>query len=80
DLLHKARFIPFSDQVRVGAGKLAAAVTRVRAAVPADRAQTMPLVEQLEAHTLQAPRIPFTSEVRVDREAVYDVLDRLRAA
>jgi hypothetical protein len=83
DLVHNARPVAFSGQVRIPRGDLKAAVSSVREAAvaegieaDADFARALDALERISA---DAAPIPLTKEVRCDREAMYDALEMLRA-
>lgn len=79
------------DRVRVDRERLLEVVSRMRdgarreevvirpRAGEYDPAPAVALVERLEALVAGAAPVPLTSEVRIQKDEVYDVLDRLRA-
>jgi hypothetical protein len=88
DLLLEARPVPLTDSVRLDDQVLRDAVGRLRSAAHEQfgrlHAETGPIgevfsaIDELEALTSSARRIPLTSQVRVETERVYDLLDRMR--
>jgi hypothetical protein len=89
EVVHSARIVPLTDSVRVDARALRAATERLRRAAGATfgappafagpTAEVFELVGAVEALAGAAKRVPFTKQVRVDREPLYEALDRLRA-
>jgi hypothetical protein len=81
-----------ADRVRVDRDRLLALVGRMREGVrqeeivprPApeayDTAPLAALTDQLEALVAGAAPVPLTPEVRVQKDEIYDILDRMRAA
>jgi hypothetical protein len=83
DLVHNAPSVPLTDQVRLAPERLEAAVAQLHATLPPDvraRAEGEGLLERLDAVVASAKPVPLVDQVRVDKEALYDVLDGLRAA
>ncbi len=86
--LSRAPTVPLTDQVRVDKAYARAAVDALEASLPIlneERGEptvigaiATNLIELRRALT-EAPQIPLTSQLRVDREAAYDLIDRLRA-
>jgi hypothetical protein len=83
DLIHNARAMPLSDNVRIHPDELNAAVARVREGAEVifagAEARTLGIVAQLEEVAREAIPVPLLREVRVDRERVYELLDQIRA-
>jgi hypothetical protein len=89
EVVHSARIVPLTDSVRVEAQTLRAATERLRRAAsqtfgapPAfagPTAEVFELIAAVEALAAAARRVPLTKQVRVDREPLYELLDRLRA-
>ena len=82
DLVHNAKSVPLTDQVRIDAHTLREAVDVVDAALPPDvrrRAEAVRLLERLDALVRDAKAVPMTSQVRFDKDELYEVLDALRA-
>ena len=48
--------------------------------MPSDKADLLSLIDELDDLIHNAKPVPLTDQVRVDRERVYDLLDRIRAA
>jgi hypothetical protein len=82
DLAHNARTVPLTDQVRMRPESLRAAVDDVVATLPDDlrrRAEAEGLLERLEALLREAKPVPLTHDVRFDKDALYEILDGIRA-
>ncbi|HEX8205668.1 MAG TPA: hypothetical protein VF587_06400 [Solirubrobacteraceae bacterium] len=83
DLVHNARAVPMTDQVRLPRGSLEAATEQLRAALPAAGLGANPEAEELlgrlEGVARSAKRVMLTKDVRVDKDELYEILDRLRA-
>jgi hypothetical protein len=90
DLIHNAKLVPLTDQVRLDPKALRAATERLR---PAALAELGPLpqrigpvgdvfhaIDELEAIARDAKPIPLTGQVRVPKTQLYDRLDELHAA
>jgi len=86
DLIRNARPVPLTDQVRFERKDIQAAVSRLREAVAAERIRPgdspglLAALEELEQLIAGAPSIPLTSQIRCDREALSDHLDRMRSS
>ena len=78
DLVHEARPIPLTDQVRMEKRELLEAVSAIRQ--HSDELRSSEPVEALEAMATSAKRILGSEQVRLDREDMYDQLDLLRAS
>ena len=78
DLVHEARPIPLTDQVRMEKSELLAAVGAIRQ--HSDELRSSEPIEALEAMATSAKRILGSEQVRLDREDMYDQLDLLRAS
>jgi hypothetical protein len=76
--------VPLTEQVRVERRDVQDIVVLIRAATRdefGDAAKdVLALVDRLDDLARDAKPVPLTRHVRVDREEIYDVLDRLRAA
>ena len=78
DLIHNAKPVPLTDQVRLSPEQLAERVDQLRASWPP--AAPGHLLDELEVLVRDAPPVPLmASKVRIDKEEVYDLLDRIRA-
>lgn len=84
DLIHSARPVPLTRLVRLEQEDLTAAISDIRSATSAERIpfnesrEFLLMLDGLERLAAEAPQIPFTSQIRCDREAIYDQLDQLR--
>lgn len=81
DLVHNARAVPLSDQVRMPRGRLEAAVRDVYDTLPADlptRLEAEGLLERLDTLARDAKPLPLTDQVRVDKDELYEILDAIR--
>lgn len=84
DLLHNARVVPLSDEVRVDPEELGGLIQRMRSSLREQLADPEPSrswaqVDRLQAELRAARKMPMSNHVRVDRERMYDILDWLRA-
>ena len=82
DLVHHAKPVPLTDQVRLRPDELREAVAAIDAALPPDvrrRAEAQGLLERLHAVVRQARPLPLVDRVRFDKDELYAVLDALRA-
>jgi len=82
DLVHNARAVPLTDQVRLKRGRLDEAFGQIQDALPLDvraRAEADGLLERLDRLVTGAKPVPLTGDVRFDKQELYDVLDALRA-
>jgi FAD/FMN-containing dehydrogenase len=72
----------FSDSLRVDEKLLQAATWHLRAALrePAAPAEVQAAVAELEDLVRAAKPVPLTSQVRVPRKPLHELLDRMRAA
>jgi hypothetical protein len=82
DLVHEAKPVPLSDQVRVDRAELESLIGALREEVAGLRRphDALALIGELETIVREAGRIPLTGRLRVEREAVYAILDTLRFA
>lgn len=83
DFVHNAKTVPLSDAVRVDRGELLEHVDRLRTGLRAElsesyRSASMRMVEDLERLARDAPPVRLFSGVRVNKDQIYDVLDRMR--
>ena len=78
NLVHEARPIPLTDQVRMEKRELLEAVSAIRE--HAEQLRSSEEIEALEAMAASAKRILGSEQVRLDREDMYDQLDLLRAS
>jgi len=81
DLMHSAPAVPLTDQVRVKPDELHDRVSDVLdhlSPEQRERANAAGLVEELEALVQTAKPVPLTGQVRVDKDRMYELLDRLR--
>ena len=81
DLVHNAKPVPLTDQVRLQRDELREAVAAIDAALAPDvrrRAEAEGLLERLEAIVEGAKPVPLTEQVRFDKDDLYEVLDALR--
>ncbi|MGH2947402.1 MAG: hypothetical protein ACRDPC_14310 [Solirubrobacteraceae bacterium] len=82
--------MPLTDPVRIdeqvvrdAAGRLRPAVTELFGEVPARSgpiADVFIAIDALEELVRAAKRVPLTNQLRVPREPLYELLDRLRVA
>jgi hypothetical protein len=83
DLIHNARPVPLTDQVRIKRSDVDDAVTRVRNAAAAENlefdVEFGPALNRFTRIPSEAAAIPLTDQIRYDREQIYDALDELRA-
>jgi hypothetical protein len=79
DLLHNAPGGFLSDSVRVDPDEVASLLAFVRAGLPAG-GEAIATLDQLEAEVRGGRPAAFGRGVRVNREALYELLDRLRAS
>jgi hypothetical protein len=84
DFVHNAKMLPLSDDVRVDRDELLEHVERLRAGLRAElqeayRAESMRMVDELERMARDAPPVRLFGGVRIAKDEVYDVLDRMRA-
>ena len=85
ELLHQARPVPLTDQVRVDKKTLSAKVERIGEALPlgvgrsSEADEFNALLDRLRALLDASRAIPLTAWHRIDREAAYDLIDQLRA-
>ncbi len=83
DLLHKARLVPLTDQVRLKPDVLAHHVAQIHEHLLPDmraRAVAEGILERLGVLVRDAKPVPLTEQVRVNRDELYEVLDALRGA
>ena len=90
DLIHGSPAVPLTDSVRLDEDVLRAAVGRVRSeattlfGAEGDRdgsiGQLLGALEELDELVATAKPVPLASQVRVNKERVYDQLDRVRQA
>jgi hypothetical protein len=85
DLLWNARSVPLSDEKRIDREALAGAIERIRASLAAGaadprHARAVVMVDRLDDLARMAPTVPLSSNVRVDPDRFYEILDRLRKA
>jgi hypothetical protein len=90
DLVHESPHVPLTDLVRIDAHVAREATGRVRAAATdlfgALRARSGPTgdvfmaIDELETLVATAGRIPMSKQLRIDKDRVFDLLDRLRVA
>ena len=89
-LLSSASRIPLRGRVRVDRERAMALVTRMRDGVlqeriadeppmpPWDPAPMLALIDRLDAAIQGAKPVPLTSQVRVNGDEIYDILDEMR--
>ena len=77
DLVHNAKPMPMTDQVRVDPDEVGRIVDRLRVELPP---ALDPLAERLEAVVREARSVPLTGQVRIDKDAFYEALDAIREA
>jgi hypothetical protein len=80
DFIHNAPAIGWSDDVRVDREKLLERVEEVRAALRESyRSPSTGMVEELAQLAQAARPVRVFGGVRIHKEQLYDVLDRMRA-
>jgi hypothetical protein len=77
-LIHRARAVPLTDQVRLDRREIYGLLDRLRAALDHGPADLVALLDELDGVVHRAKPIPLTNQVRVERSEIYDVLDRMR--
>jgi hypothetical protein len=77
DLVHNARIVPLTDQVRLERAELDARLAALREQLAYSRRATA-VVERLETVVADAKPVPLTDQVRVLKTRLYDLLDELR--
>ena len=83
DFIHNAKMMPLSDDVRVDRDELLDHVERLRAGLRATvresyRSHTAGSIEELARIAQAAPPVRLLGGVRLDKDEVYDLLDRMR--
>lgn len=78
ELVHKARAVPLTDQVRLDRQKIYGLLDRLRTALNHGPADLLALLDELDEVVHRARPIPLTNQVRFERSEIYDVLDRMR--
>jgi hypothetical protein len=76
DAVHRARYLPLTEQVRFEPDELRELVARVRAAAHGER--ITPALDELDALIARARPVPLTDQVRIPKEDLYAQLDELR--
>lgn len=83
DTIHNAKPFPMTDQVRLNPEKLRREVEDVHSTLPHEarkRAEADGLLERLDVLIRDAKPVPFTQQIRIDKDQLYEVLDGLRHA
>lgn len=85
DLMHNAKLVPLSDHVRVSLEELHELMARIRSGIHSavarpEESRSMLLLAEIEQLARDAPKVPLTSQVRIDKERVYDLLDQMRVS
>ena len=78
DLIHMARVVPLTDQVRLERADLDSRIATLRRQVAGNR-PAVTILERLEAVVADAKPVPLTDQIRVLKPRLYDTLDELRA-
>ena len=81
DLVHNARAVPLTDQVRLPLDRLESAVRDVHDSLPPDvrtRLEAEGLLERLDTLARDAKPVPLTEQVRFDKDELYEILDAIR--
>ena len=79
DVLHHARIVPLTDQVRVERADLGARVATLREQVAGNQRATG-VVSKLEAAVAAARPVPLADQIRVAKPRLDDLLGELRVA
>ncbi len=80
DLVHNAKAVPMTDQVRIDRDRLQRALDDLLSTLPPDIERH----PDVDAHTRlaqlvrEAQPVPLTGELRLDKDVLYDLLDQLR--
>lgn len=74
----RERLLPLVHRMRQGTRR-EEIITREELERAYDPAPALALVEELEHLVGSAPKVPLVDEVRINKEAIYDVIDRMRA-
>jgi hypothetical protein len=77
DLIHNAKAIPLTDEVRVARGDAEQLVTEMRSAASP---RTAELVERLAKLVEHAKSVPLTDQLRINRREAYGLCDELGLA
>jgi len=75
DLIHNAKPVPLSDQVRLDPDEIQPLLDQLRLQVPPEGEQH---VDRLDALMRDAKPIPLTRRVRLHKEDLYEALDAIR--
>jgi hypothetical protein len=79
ELIHRARRVPLTDQVRINRDKLSRQIDRIRAGIDREGEPTAAL-RRLEDAVARAPAVPLTPDVRAERKELLALVEALRAA
>ena len=81
DLLHNAKLVPMTGDVRLDLEAYLAAVEKIRAACERGRAHTRvtDLLDALERLGTDSKKVPMSSQRRLSKDDVYTLLDEFRA-
>jgi hypothetical protein len=82
DLVHEAKAVPLTDQVRMKHDELRRHAGDVLDALSPQqraRAEAEGLPERLETVLRDAKPVPLTDQVRIGKDEIYAILDALRA-
>ena len=88
DLVHGAKLVPMTAQVQIDLGAYSAAVERMRASAAwiteRERGRShrpvSELLESLDRLGAESRKMPLSSRRRMDKEELYDLVDRFRIA
>ena len=81
DLVHNARAVPLTGQVRMPLEQLETAVRQVHETLPPElraRLEAEGLLGRLDTLARDARPVPLTDQVRIDKDALYEILDAIR--
>lgn len=79
DMVHNAKPMPMTDQVRLKPERLNEAINAIRTATPPQRSEAHYILDRLDALAREAKTVPLLGQVRIDKDRLYELLDELRA-
>ena len=77
ELVHNARIVPLTDQVRLERAEFETRIAALREQV-ANNGRALAVVERLETVVADAKPVPMTDQIRVLKTRLYDLLGELR--